>query len=216
MIEKFLYAGIVFMGFSAIMNPISAVSIFLTLTTHEDEESSQKIAKQSTLTAFLIVVLFAICGNFILHLFGIGLTALRLTGGILVGLIGYEMLQGQISNVNRPTKETIQKVIKEEGSIAVTPLGIPLLAGPGVIITAINFSAGSFANLFITILMFFLLCLITYFMFISGKQIKAIIGASGLKVITRMMGLILAVIGMQMILDGTYSAIQEIRIMRYF
>ena len=209
MLEKLIYTGVVFMGFLSIMNPISAISIFLTLTVNEDEASSKKIAFQSTLTAFLIVVCFSIAGNYLLHFFGVTFTALRLTGGILVGLIGYEMLQGQTSQVNKPTQETIEKVIKEESSIAVTPLGIPLLAGPGVIITAMNFSAGHSYNMLITILSFGILCIITYYCFIFGKDIKRVLGASFLKVVTRMMGLVLTVIGMQMLIEGIYSAIRD-------
>lgn len=216
MLEKLIYTGIVFMGFSAIMNPISGMSIFLTLTSQEDEQNIRKIAFQSTLTAFIIVVCFAIAGNLVLNFFGVTFTALRLTGGILVAIIGYEMLQGQSSNVNKPTKETLEKVIKEESSIAVTPLGIPLLAGPGVIITAMNFSAGNPVNIFITILGFGILCILTYYVFIFGKQIKKVLGASALKVITKMMGLILTVIGMQMLLEGIYAAINDFKALNYF
>lgn len=216
MIDKIIYSGIVFAGFFAIMNPISAMSIFLTLTTNDNEEESKKIAQHALLTAFFIVLFFSIAGNFILHFFGVTFTALRLTGGIIVGLIGYEMLQGHQSNVNKPAKETIEKVIKEEGSIAITPLGIPLLAGPGVIITAMNFSAGNISNFFVTVFSFGVLCIITYFVLIFGKQIKKILGSSALKVITRMMGLVLAVIGMQMILEGTYSAISEFQNSHFF
>lgn len=209
MLEKIVYAGVVFVGFLAIMNPIAAISIFLALTKKDDDITSKKIAMQSTLTAFGIVALFAIAGHLLLDIFGVSFTALRLTGGIIVGLIGYEMLQGQLSNVNRPMNETIQKTIEEDGTVAVTPLGIPLLAGPGVIITAMNFSSGGFINMFITIIAFGLLCLITYFTFVFGKRIKEVLGVSLLKVITRMMGLILTVIGMQMLIEGVYAAIRE-------
>lgn len=216
MIEKFIYAGTVFMGFAAIMNPISAISIFLTLTINENEESAKKIAFQSTLTAFLIVVCFSIAGNAFLNFFGIGLTALRLAGGIIVALIGYDMLNGHHSNVNGSADETLEHAIKEEGSIAITPLGIPLLSGPAVIITAMNFSAGNISNISITIFAFLILCIITYFIFIFGKQIKQVLGASSLKVVTKMMGLILSVIGMQMILDGVYGAIKDFQGMTLF
>lgn len=205
MLEKIIYTGVVFIGFMAIMNPIAAIPIFLTLTQGEDEINAKKIAFQSTLTAFLIVVIFSIAGHLVLKLFNVSFTALRLTGGVLVAIIGYEMLNGKLSSVSHPLNETIQKTLEEEGSVAITPLGIPLLAGPGVIITAMNFSSGGFANLIITICAFGLLCLITYYALIYGKKIKKIVGANVLKVITRMMGLILAVIGMQMFIEGVYD-----------
>lgn len=203
MFEKLIYASVVFAGFLAIMNPIASISIFLSLTSQDNEEKVKKIAFKSTLTALLIVILFSLAGYFLLSFFGVTFTALRLTGGILVAIIGYEMLQGKQSAVNRPSEE------EEEGSIAITPLGIPLLAGPGVIITAMNFSSGGFVNCMITIISFGLLCLITYFVFIFGKQIKQLIGTSILNAMTKMMGLILAGIGIQMIIEGIYSAIRE-------
>lgn len=210
--ENLIYASIVFTGFLAIMNPISSISIFLSFTGKENEEHIKKIAFQSTLTAFLAVVIFSLAGHFLLDFFGVTFTALRLTGGILVAIIGYEMLNGKTDHAYKES----ERDEKEEMSPAITPLGIPLLTGPAVIITAMNFSAGGFVNCIITILAFGLLCTITYFFFIFGKQIKKFIGVNILKVITKMMGLILAVIGIQMLLEGIYSAINEYHALNYF
>ncbi len=209
MSELIIYIGLVFMGFFAIMNPIANISIFLALTSNESEEESNKIALKAVLTAFVIVFVFATAGHLILQIFGISLTALRLIGGILVGKIGYDMLQGHLSSVSKPSKETINKSIEEEPSVAYAPLATPLLAGPGVIITAMNFAVNGWQSLVVTLISFAVLCLITYYSFIFGKRIQKALGTSTLKVITRMMGLILAVIGMQMLIQGTYSAIKE-------
>lgn len=205
MFEKFIYAGVVFVGFIAIMNPIAAIPIFLTLTGGADEDTTKLIAFRATMTAFLIVVLFSVAGQLVLQLFNVSFTALRLTGGILVAIIGYDMLNGKLSAVSQPLKAAMQKPIEEDISVAITPLGIPLLAGPGVIITAMNFASSGYVNLIITICSFGVLCLITYYALIYGKKIKKIVGASVLKVITSMMGLILAVIGMQMLIQGVYE-----------
>lgn len=216
MLEKLIYAGIVFAGFLAIMNPIAGISIFLTLTHGETEAESRKTAFHSTFTAFLIVVIFSVAGHYLMHFFGVSLTALRLAGGLLVGIIGYEMLLGKQSNVSNPTQKTIKETKREETSIAITPLGTPLLAGPGVIITAMNFSAGGFGNLIITVIAFGLLCLITYFVFIWGKIIKKTLGVNFLIVLTKLMGLILIFIGTQMFVEGIYTAIQEFPKIHYF
>lgn len=207
MFEHLAYAGIVFAGFFSIMNPVSGISIFLTLTQGEKGSEIKKIALQSVITAFVIVVVFSVAGSFLLKFFGISHPALRLAGGVLVGLIGYEMLQGKQSSVSKPSKDTIEKTIQEESSVAISPLGTPLLAGPAVIITAMNFASGGIAHLFTTVLAFGLLCVITYYVFIWGKKIKRMLGSSALKVITKMMGLILIFIGTQMFIDGVYSAI---------
>lgn len=211
MLAKFIYAGVVFMGFFSIMNPFAGISIFLGLTSKQDEAQLKKTALHSVMTAFCIVLIFSLAGHFLLHFFGVTFTALRLAGGILVALIGYEMLQGKQSVYSHSDSD-----VADGSSIAITPLGIPLLAGPGVIITAMNFATGNFINLIITIFSFGLLCLITYFVFISGKEIQRILGKNSLKVITRMMGLILVVIGTQMSLEGVGSAIQEFQLPKYF
>lgn len=209
MLAKLVYAGIVFAGFLAIMNPIACISIFLTLTHGEEDEEIKKIALHSVITAFAIVVIFSSAGHILLNFFGVSFTALRLAGGILVGLIGYEMLQGKESLISKPSRQSIEKTIKEESSVAVTPLGTPLLAGPGVIITAMNFSTGTISHLIITIFAFGLLCIITYYCFILGKRIKKFLGESSLRLVTKMMGLILIFIGTQMFLGGIYSAIHD-------
>lgn len=209
MTDLIIYTGVVFMGFFAIMNPIASIPIFLTLTSLDDDDETRQIALKAVVTAFIIVFLFATSGHLILKIFGISLTALRFTGGILIGKMGYDMLQGHRSNVSKPLSETIDKSIQEDACVAYAPLATPLLAGPGVIITAMNFASNGWASLVITLLSFALLCFVTYYSFIFGKKIKKKLGTSALKVITRMMGLILAVIGIQMLIEGTYNAIKE-------
>lgn len=216
MLDMLFYAGLVFMGFLAIMNPLSSISIFLTLTATDTEQEAKIIAKDSVITAFSIVVIFVLFGHYLLSFFGISFIALRLAGGILVGLIGYEMLQGKQSMLSKPSNEAIEETVKEENSVAITPLGIPLLAGPAVIITAMNFSAGGFINLITTIFSFGLLCMLTYFFFVWGKQIKKWLGMDILALLTRMMGLILVFIGTQMLVDAVFNAITEFQKINYF
>lgn len=212
MLTKLIYTGVVFMGFFSIMNPFASISIFLGLTSNQEDEQLKITALHSVITAFCIVLLFSLTGHYLLHFFGVTFTALRLAGGILVALIGYEMLQGKQSSYSHSDSDDSS----EGGSIAITPLGIPLLAGPGVIITAMNFSTGSYINLIITVFSFGLLCLMTYFVFVSGKKIQKILGVNTLEVITRMMGLILIVIGTQMSLEGLGSAILDLQSPKYF
>ena len=113
------------------------------------------------------------------------------------------MLQGNHSSVQHPSEEDKQDSRDAALSVAISPLGMPLLAGPGTIATAMNFSAGGgIAAMVVTISTFAVLCLITYFFFVFGGKLASYLGASALGVITRMMGLILASIGTQMVLEG--------------
>ncbi|MCL1067838.1 MarC family protein [Shewanella olleyana] len=205
--ELIIHTITVFMGFFAIMNPIANTPIFLGLTGHNDRETVKSIAFRSVLIAFIIVTIFALSGKLIFDFFGITLYSLRITGGILVFLIGFNMLQGD------STADKSEETANSEGqksaalSIAVSPLAMPILAGPGTIATAMNFaSTDGIYEPIITVVAFGLLCILTYVIFVFGERFVKAVGPSALNVITRMMGLILAVIGMQMLLEGIQQA----------
>ena len=203
------YALSAFFGFFAIMNPIANTPIFLGLTANDTPEARKRVARKALLLAFGLVVTFSLLGKLIFSLFGITLPAFQITGGVLVALIGYQMLKGEQSVVHQPCADD-PKVSREAAlSIAVTPLAMPILAGPGTIATAMNFaSAGSLIDMLVTIVAFAALCVITYGFFISGERLMAILGRNGLNVVTRIMGLILAVIGVQMLITGVSGAIR--------
>jgi len=197
----------VFMGFFAIMNPIANVPIFLGLTADLDQPTTRAVALRSLLLAFGIIVVFSVAGKVVMELFSISMPAFRMTGGLLVLFIGFKMLQGDRSTVHHLEEGDHQKCREAALGIAVSPLAMPILAGPGTIATAMNFSArGGVFEMLITIVAFALLCGITYWLFVHGKRFVTFIGVGALGVITRMMGLILAVIGMQMLIEGVHGA----------
>lgn len=200
--EVFQHTLTVFLGFFAIMNPIANTAVFVGLTGGEPAQQQKKVAFKALIISFSIIVVFALFGKTIFHLFGITLPALRITGGILVFLIGYQMLHGKSSDMHKPQHH-------EDTDIAISPLAVPILAGPGTIATAMNYSAaGGWLEIAITILTFGALCLVTYICFIFGQKIIRQIGANGLSIVTRLMGLILAVIGTQMLITGVLTAAQ--------
>ncbi|NOZ13083.1 MAG: MarC family protein [Acidobacteria bacterium] len=202
-----VYALTVFAGFFAIMNPIANVPIFLGITADMDKKTRAQIAFRAVALAFIIVALFSIAGKLIFELFGISLPAFRITGGLLVFLIGFHMLQGYHSRVHHPKDSEMEQCRDAALSVAVSPLAMPILAGPGTIATAMSFSAGAgLPRMAITIAVFAVLCGITYVLFRFGEKFVAFIGAGALGVITRMMGLILAVIGTQMVIEGLRTA----------
>jgi multiple antibiotic resistance protein len=203
------HALTVFMGFFAIMNPIANTPIFLGLTAESPANVKKRVAMKALLTAFVLVVIFALLGKVIFRLFGITLPAFRIMGGILVALIGYQMLHGKQSAVHQLDGRDQQLSLEAALDIAVTPLAIPILAGPGTIATAMNYaSTTGNGELIITIAAFALLCLITYAFFIYGDRLVRYLGPAGISVITRIMGLILAVIGVQMLIAGVAGAIK--------
>lgn len=200
----------VFMGFFAIMNPIANTPIFLGLTASDSPQVRRMVAFKALLLAFALIVVFSLVGKLVFELFGITLAAFRIMGGVLVALIGYQMLHGEQSAVHQPTTADAQASMDAALSVAVTPLAIPILAGPGTIATAMSFaSGGGIAEVLVTIAAFGLLCVVTFVFFVYGERLVRFLGQSGLNVVTRIMGLILAVIGVQMLIAGIGGAIQS-------
>jgi multiple antibiotic resistance protein len=212
--ELILFSGTVFMGMFAIMNPIANATIFISLTQTNTPAERLKIAFHAVLYAFIIVGVFCVSGHFIFTLFGITLPAFQITGGILLFFVGYSLLQGKQSAVHHFPKEA-DAMIKEkhennEMNIAISPLAIPILAGPGTIATAMNFVGASsgITHLLIILISFAALCLLTFVLFVYGQKFVNFLGRGVIGVITRIMGLILAVIATQMVITGIHGAIQ--------
>jgi multiple antibiotic resistance protein len=201
--------GTAFAAFFAIMNPIANTPIFLSLTEGMDEKTARRIALRSVSLAFLIVAAFSIGGNFLLQLFGITLSSFRIAGGLLVALVGYHLLQGGHSPVHRSQEAEAEAGDDAAMDIAVSPLAMPLLAGPGTLVTGMNFAAGaSPGRLAIVLGAFFLICVLTHLCFVSGERMVRYLGKGLLIVVSKLMGLILAVIGTQMVIMGVWGAIK--------
>ncbi|WP_417224231.1 MarC family protein [Amphritea sp.] len=198
----------VFMAFFAIMNPIANSTLFIGLTEDVDQRMRRMIALRSVVVAFIIVSVFAIGGREIFLMFGITLPAFRIAGGMMIGLIGYHMLQGERSSIHTPTHRDNEKSVDSVVDIAITPLGIPVLAGPGTIATAMNFAAQSTVLEISTVLAAFaMMCVLTYSAFVGGEWLARYLGQNAIKVVSRLMGLMLAVIGVQMLIEGVRGAI---------
>ncbi|UJF16970.1 MarC family protein [Vibrio sp. SS-MA-C1-2] len=205
-----------FMGFFAVMNPIANTAVFVGMTGEMNHAQRRGVAFKALFTAFCIIAAFCLLGKGIFELFGITLPALRLAGGVLVFMVGYHMLQGSSSSMHSEDSSTesesetsASKVHQPTTDVAISPLAVPILAGPGTIATAMNYSAsGGIIDIIVTISTFALLCFISFFCFMSGQKLINIIGESGVTIATRLMGLILTVIGMQMLIQGLHDGYQ--------
>jgi len=187
----------VFTGFFAIMNPVANTPVFLGLVGNRNEEARKSIAKTSCITAFLIVLFFVILGKYLFELFGITIPAFKITGGILLFYVGFEMLQSKKSKIHH------QENIEPDNGVAISPLAIPILAGPGTIVTAMNnITNGIIIHLVIVIVIFALMVFLTYLAFILSDKIVKKIGNHLIMVIGKIMGLILAIMGTGMAIEG--------------
>lgn len=191
------YVVTVFLGFFAIMNPIANVPIFLGLVDEKSQASKKTIARNSTIAAFLIVAVFTILGKYIFDLFGITIPAFKITGGILIFYVGFEMLMSKKSKIHSTNNND------DGNDIAISPLAIPLLAGPGTIVTAMNFTTNAtYVHIGIVLVVFAVMVLLTYIAFILSDSILKKIGSNVIAVIGKLMGLILAIIGTGMVING--------------
>ena len=184
------------------MNPISNTATFISVTIGDDRATKKAIATQSLLLAFLIIAVVSVAGNLIFTLFGITLASVRITGGIVVFIIGYNMLQGSGAAAQTPSQDDIASSKAARLSVAVSPLAVPILAGPGTIATAMSFAAGGWRHIAVSLGAFAVICSVTWVCFIGSDKLVAHLGQNGLNVITRLMGLIVASIGVGMLLDG--------------
>ena len=203
MSSQFFYA---FMAFFAIMNPISNLPAYMALVADDSQKISRKIAFRSLLIAFVIVTVFIFSGDFIFKVFGITIVSFRIAGGILVAVIGYHMINGNHSPSYKGMEQ--QAVNSDPMSIAISPLAMPLFAGPGTITTALSLANGGLQNQLITVVAFALLCVITYLLLRSANQIAGFLGENLMKIITKMMGLLLFSIGIQMIIVSVQTLIK--------
>ncbi len=196
------------MAFTAlfvIVNPIGNVMVFLSLTEDRGFDEKKRIAKKTAIFGSLVLLIFAIFGDFILSFFQITVDSLRVIGGILILAIAMDMMQGR-----KPRAKHTPEEVKESGErddISFFPLAVPMLAGPGAITTAIVLmkTAETLSFKVIVLISIILTFLITGILFRMSEQIHRVLGVTGSMVITRMMGLILGAIAVQFITKGLWD-----------
>ncbi|RLD53134.1 MAG: MarC family protein [Bacteroidetes bacterium] len=201
MSELLTFSITVFTGFFAIMNPIANIPVFLGLVGDQDKESKKRIAKSATITAFIIVAISVVLGKYIFDLFGMTIPAFKITGGILIFHVGFEMLMSKKRSIHSQDNKD------PDNSVAISPLAIPILAGPGTIITGMNnVTDGSYIHIGIVIAIFAFMILLTYLAFNLSDIIVKKLGKNIILVIGKIMGLILAIMGAGMVIEGVKIA----------
>jgi multiple antibiotic resistance protein len=205
-----LHYSTVFIGFLAMLNPLGILPLFIGMVENLDDRTARWLAFRASLSAFLIIACFSLFGHLIFRVFGITIPAFQIAGGIVVFFIGFHMLNGEESAIKVQKSSSDPDTKKILSNIAVTPLGMPLLAGPGTIATAMNFvgTDRSLTNVVVVILLFAMICFLTYLLFLSAKKIAGFLGEGLIKIITRIMGLILSVIAVQMLILGIIGAVK--------
>ncbi|WII23857.1 YchE family NAAT transporter [Buchnera aphidicola] len=193
-----------FFNLFILVNPIGMIPIFTSMTNRFSDSERQKINFTANLSACIILCISLLLGKFILNFFGISLESFRISGGILILIIAISMIHNK--NFFNKNKKKQKKISSD---IAIIPLSIPLIAGPGTISSTILWGTKNthFINTFLCILvicMFFSLC---YIIFKLSPCFIKILGNLGIKIITKIMGILLLGLGIEFITSGIKAVV---------
>ena len=188
-----------------LINPIGISPILIIMTERFPRKEKINIAKKGSLTAFITLILFSLLGSVIFNFFGITIEAFQIMGGILFFRNGLRMLDSKIGRSRTTPAE--QEESEESDDIAISPIGIPLIAGPGAITAAMLLSSQTpqIYSYFTLIFSIFFVLSLVYLILRNGDVILKLLGTTGIRIIQRLMGLILMVIAVQFVINGVIS-----------
>jgi len=201
MIEWTVYIKI-FTTLLAIVNPLGVVPIFVSLTGGLDEGKRRRIARTTSIAVAVVLIFSALLGKPLLDFFGVSIASFKVGGGILLLLMSIAMMQAKHKQSNQTPEEAEEAEEKE--SIAVVPIAMPLLAGPGAISTVIIYADQSAHPLHIGLIITscLLISLLTWAALNVANPLSRMLSKTGINIATRLMGLILAAIAVEFISGG--------------
>lgn len=187
---------------------MGVMPVFMTMTADISEKQRRRTALKAVFTAFVTLMLFAFAGQLLFRFFGISANGFRIVGGIIFFLMGYELLHARISRI-RMDEDMVKKYVDD---ISITPLGIPIIAGPGAITNSIVLMEDSvnFQMKFILIASIILTLFITWLVLLGSGKILQIIGPTGNKIMMKLMGLIMMVIAVEFFFAGLKPILRDI------
>jgi multiple antibiotic resistance protein len=197
------YAAIIVTVF-AIVDPIGTLPFFVSLTQGFDAADRKVVLDRSVATLGIILTLFALLGRFLFAAFGFTLAAFEVAGGILLFVVAYEMIFGEFGRAKLSPVDR-QAAIDRRDEISIVPLGVPLLAGPGAISTVMIYEANSGGDPWTIVATFVAIGVTTAATFVTftyGQRIMRVLGRVGVMAMTRVLGLLLAAVGVQFVATG--------------
>lgn len=189
-----------FTSFFTLINPLSTMPVFMTMTADLSDKERNRTAKKATIVALITIIIFALSGQLLFNFFGISVNSFRVVGGVIFFIMGMDMLQARLGQVKIKDSEVKTYV----NDISVTPLAIPMICGPGAITNSIVLMEDA-SNLTRKIILFstiLVVMFITYIIFYSSSRIIKMLGQTGINVMMRLMGLIVMVIAVEFFFSG--------------
>ncbi len=201
------YVLVVFTSLFTMMNPISIIPVYISLTDGLSSKEAKLVAYKAVFTALITLILFALAGKFIFNIFAISVNSLRVVGGIIFFIAGYDMLQARLIR----TKSSKVEHPEDLNDIAITPLGIPLICGPGAITVSIVLynDATSITQVIVLFLVIIAILAIMLLSLLGGRKVMNFLGESGNKVLMRIMGLIVMVIAVEFMFSGLTPLVRK-------
>ena len=186
-----------------VIDPLGCLPIFITLTSGQSRSERRKTALKSVITAFVILFFFSIAGKSIFTFFGTSMGAFQVAGGMLLFLIAMNMLKASRSGLSQTISEEMEES-KEAEDVSLVPIALPLLAGPSAIASVVVLveESHNFTSYLAVVASIFLALTITYLIFRVSGIVFRVMGKTGLFLVMRLMGLILAAVSIQFIVDG--------------
>jgi multiple antibiotic resistance protein len=195
------FSFVAFTSIFVLVDPVAAVPTFLVMT-QADMGRRRNMALRASWTCFIVLSVFAFAGTYIFQLFGITLPAFKIAGGMILGLIGLDMLRARRS----PTKEAPGDAEEgaEKDDIGITPLGIPMLAGPGSMssVTVLMTQNPDWLHRGIVLAAVATASVASYLVLAAADRVGSYLHETGIRILSRLMGLILTAIAVQFILNG--------------
>jgi multiple antibiotic resistance protein len=204
------FALLCFTSLLAIINPLSVVPMYLGLTEGYEPEHRRRVLRTGFATAFGVLLVFALLGGTIFQIFGITIHAFRIAGGIIFFGIGMDMLQARRSRGKATEEDEVEGRTKE--NVGVTPLGIPMITGPGAITTVMVLMTEATTPERVAVVGGAVVAVlaIAYAALAAAPWIVRFFGKTGMSVMTRLMGLVVTVIGVQFVIDGARPLLLEV------
>ena len=198
-----------FSSLVTLVNPIGLSPVFLSLVEQFDDKERRRVAVKGVLTAFTLLIIFALIGRLIFSFYGITISGFKIAGGILFFRTGIHMIEARVSRARSTPKEESEAETKED--IAFTPIGMPIIAGPGSIssVMILSSEAAYWEQKMLLLLVITLVMGITYFVFKMADNLTRRYGTTGLRITQRIMGLILMVIAVEIIISGAEPIIRS-------
>jgi len=202
MTERTIELVLIFTSILFIVDPFAVIPTFLAMTMRDSPQQRRVLARRGAWTCAITLIAFALGGSIIFKVFGITIGAFKIAGGVLIGLNALDMVQARRSQQRETAVETAEGIQKDD--IGIMPLGVPMLAGPGAISTVMVLALGAKSTaasvtVYVSIV---LTALITYFVLSAASMVERRLGQTGMRILTRLMGLVLSAIAVQFIIDG--------------